>query len=424
MKKGAQPATGSTKTNGSGGVVPPPGLNLPPPPGMVTAPAQPAIPNAADDPFGAMNAMAAVGKVQRAPEIVIVNDGKPVENVGTKSMGATIARIAIPAVAALVAGVAVGKIGTSAAFHNEGRADLQNVLGEDSNPGPSTVIGLKANLLGVQKVLDDWKTANEWKPSKAFETKLEAAVIKLNVESQKWFKDKSSVDAEIAGKIYAFYGGVAEVRAMFATHASAARDDDKTYTKAGKFTGLEEASKFLTAEGQMKDGDNAFVANDQNSQGFRYAVLIQVPTDRDPSPFGAKIVELGPPVCGGDTSPNTTGRCPDDKPLTNFAYRAEPSEPWRTAPPARSSNDLVAKSLVLTFPGGVRDSLVKGAGFVVSDAYYSKRLSGLYERIRGKPDPKDPERKPVGGLIDEGNKLESSIKTILDQKKDRFTFFM
>ncbi len=49
-------------------------------------PAQPAIPNAADDPFGAMNAMAAVGNVQRAPEIVIVNDGKPVENVGSSSI--------------------------------------------------------------------------------------------------------------------------------------------------------------------------------------------------------------------------------------------------------------------------------------------------------------------------------------------------
>src|SRR6185369_15649323 len=91
LKKGAQaPATGQTRANGGagGGVVAPPGMNLPPPPGMAAPqPAQPAIPNAADDPFGAMNAMAAHGTVQRAPEIVIVNDGKPVENVGSSSLG-------------------------------------------------------------------------------------------------------------------------------------------------------------------------------------------------------------------------------------------------------------------------------------------------------------------------------------------------
>ena len=71
LKKGAPT---SAKPNGSpsGGVVPPPGLAVPPPPG-----AGPPVPNAADDPFGAMNAMAAHGAAQRAPEIVIVHDGKP-----------------------------------------------------------------------------------------------------------------------------------------------------------------------------------------------------------------------------------------------------------------------------------------------------------------------------------------------------------
>ena len=88
LKKGA--AAGdrtSRERNGgqTGGVVAPPGLNLPPPPGAAAP--QPVIPNAADDPFGAMNAMAAVGTVQRAPEIVIVNDGKPVENVGSSVDG-------------------------------------------------------------------------------------------------------------------------------------------------------------------------------------------------------------------------------------------------------------------------------------------------------------------------------------------------
>ena len=91
LKKATTPTAGATAGRPSGppvgGVVPPPGLAPPPPP-------QPVIPNAAEDPFAAMNAMAAVGTVQRAPEIVIVNDGKPVENVGASSHGGAIAKLA------------------------------------------------------------------------------------------------------------------------------------------------------------------------------------------------------------------------------------------------------------------------------------------------------------------------------------------
>jgi len=72
LKKGgaAAPATGSTgrANGGSGGVIAPPGLAVQPPPGMAQPqqPPQPAIPNAHEDPFGAMNHMAAVA--QQAPK--------------------------------------------------------------------------------------------------------------------------------------------------------------------------------------------------------------------------------------------------------------------------------------------------------------------------------------------------------------------
>ncbi|MDB4953191.1 MAG: hypothetical protein JWO36_760, partial [Myxococcales bacterium] len=141
LKKGAAAqTTGQVAGRGngqSGGVVPPPGLNLPPPPG-VSAP-QPQMPNAHDDPFGAMNAMAAVGNVQRAPEMVIVHDGKPVENVGSGS--GSILKILIPAIIFLGIGVAVGKIGATAAFHNDGLKGTKSLLGDKAQP--STVAGLK-----------------------------------------------------------------------------------------------------------------------------------------------------------------------------------------------------------------------------------------------------------------------------------------
>src|SRR5205823_13310737 len=100
----------------SGGVAPPPGLTVPKQSG-------PVIPAAADDPFGNMNAMAQQGAMQRAPEIVIVHDGKPVESVSTGKRGAAIAKWAAIALVPLIIGWQLGAIGKSAAVYNDGIAD-------------------------------------------------------------------------------------------------------------------------------------------------------------------------------------------------------------------------------------------------------------------------------------------------------------
>src|SRR5688572_10148020 len=103
-KGGAAAPAAATRGNGqSGGVVAPPGLAVPPPP------AQPVIPNAADDPFAAMNAMAAVAQSKPQKEFIIGNGGKPVEHVGERSSAALILKMAVPGVIALIVGIAIGK---------------------------------------------------------------------------------------------------------------------------------------------------------------------------------------------------------------------------------------------------------------------------------------------------------------------------
>src|SRR5262249_51851780 len=151
--------------NGTPGVVPPPGLAVTPP-----APPQPVIPNAAEDPFGAMNAMASVGTVQRAPEIVIVNDGKPVENVSASSRGAAIAKIAVPVVLTLAVGIGIGKISKGANLYNEGLKDARSILGDDK--APSTVKSVKHSLSELDGVLDELNTRNGLKPDAAADKKL------------------------------------------------------------------------------------------------------------------------------------------------------------------------------------------------------------------------------------------------------------
>jgi hypothetical protein len=74
----------------------------------------------------------------------------------------------------------------------------------------------------------------------------------------------------------------------------------------------------------------------------------------------------------------------------------------------------------MLLPGGVRDSLVKGAEGVASETLYTKRLRAIYEFVHGKT---GPDGKPVGGLLDTGNKLEQRLQKVAS-KGNRFSFFM
>ncbi|MEO7095290.1 MAG: hypothetical protein ABI175_18685, partial [Polyangiales bacterium] len=319
--------------------MPPPGVNLPPPPGMQPPqPAAPAMPNAADDPFGAMNAMAAVGNVHRAPEIVIVHDGKPVENVGHQSMGRRIATIAIPGVIALIIGVAIGKIGQGASTYNSSLTDVKAILGDRTSP--STVTNLKQSLSGLDTLLDEAKSKNQFRPDSSLDKQLDTVVKQLDVKSEIVFRAKqNALDAEVSGQILSFYAGVAEVKAMIDLHMKSAKFDDMAFRK----------NKEKQDAGELKETENAMLAGQ-----FRYGILVQAPTETDKVDFGAKLVELGPPVCGGRIA--SSGKCPEGESPSGFTYRAEPGGAFIQGDLATGGSDSVpSKKLVLLLPGGVRD---------------------------------------------------------------------
>ena len=409
LKKGGQ--TGSTsslpRANGapSGGVVPPPGLAVPPPPGASQPmQVQPVIPNAADDPFAAMNAMAAVGTVQRAPEIVIVNDGKPVENVGAGRGSAALVKLLVPAGIALVVGLAVGKIGQSASFYNDGLKGAKAILGDRNSA--SSVTALKATLSELDTLLDNARSTG-FKPDKALDKQLETIAKKLDVKQDLVFRAKqSSLDAELSGQILSFYAGVAEVKDMIDQHLKSALADDMALANA--------ATKAKAA--QVQDTDNMYLAGQ-----FRFAVVMSAPTDQEKADFGAKLVELGPPYCGDKGTMATNGRCADGETPTAFAYRTEPGALWTKGDVATGGQDSVpTKKVVLLLPDGIRDSFAKGADGNASEDLYEKRLRSLYERVHGRPDQSG---KGIGGLLDDGNKLQTRLQTEAS-KSSRFSFFM
>ncbi|MBA3460257.1 MAG: hypothetical protein H0T46_09880 [Deltaproteobacteria bacterium] len=401
LKKGAAaPTTGQTRANGgSGGVMAPPGVNLPPPPGMQPQhPPQPQMPNAADDPFGAMNAMAAVGTVQRAPEIVIVNDGKPVENVGHQSMGRKVATMAIPGVIALIIGIAIGKVGQGASIYNASLSDVKMVLGDKGTP--STVAALKQQLSALDTELDEAKSKNSFRPDPSLDAKLTKAYKELEVKSEiVWRAKQNAMDSEVSAQILSFYAGITELRSMMDLHVKAAKFDDLLYKK----------NKEKQDAATIKEGENAPLAGQ-----IRYAVLMQAPTETDRVDFGAKIVEIVALVCNGKVA--NGGRCPEGESPSGFQYRTEPGGPVTEGDIATGGTENVpTKKIVMLLPGGVRDALLKTADGVASEALYQRRLRMIYERIHGTD--------KVKGLLDEGNKLESRLQTE-SNKSTRFSFFM
>jgi hypothetical protein len=396
---GGQPANGAR----SGGVVAPPGMAVAPPPGMAPQqPAGPVIPNAADDPFGAMNAMAQVAQVQRAPEKEYIVVDQNVEKVHAKHHGAMIAKMAIPGVIGLIVGVAVGKIGTGASNFNDGLRGARAILGEKGTP--STVKMLKATLSEIDNALDEAKTKNGLKPSLDTDKRLKELVAKLEVKSDLVFRAKqNSLDPIVSGQILSFYAGVQEVKDMIEIHNKSAAGDDI----------MLKAAKKASDDATLKEGES------QLGGQLKYAVMLQAPTDTDKVEFGAKVVEIAGVYCGGGGNP--VAKCPDGEYPSAFAYRNEPGgTPIQGDLVQQGTDSVPTKKIVTLLQNGIRDSLIKGGEPTVSEFYYTRRLKALYERIHGKP---GPDGKAQGGLLEDGNKLEQRLQAEAG-KSTRFSFFM
>lgn len=114
-------------------------------------------------------------------------------------------------------------------------------------------------------------------------------------------------------------------------------------------------------EAYLKAGS---VAPTKPDAGKAYAVLLPGDGDRPEGP-GARVVELGPPMCGAKLS--TTSSCPDGV-EPGLTYRADPGSMW-TKGDAR---------LVPLIPTAVFDGLTKGNEPLASTLLAKKRLAAIH----------------------------------------------
>jgi hypothetical protein len=353
LKKGGAPAP--TAKNG-GAVVPPPGVALPAPPGVPTQPAGPVVPSAADDPFGAMNAMAQIGTMQRAPEIVIVNDGKPVEQVGAKRAGAVI-KYAIIALGFLAIGVAIGQIAKGANIYNAGIADAKLLYTQKEHG----VTAVKKKVVALQSALEQ-SQKNGYLPNHDVTALLEQSMKDLEVKQDVVYRAKqNTLNAELSGLILQFYSGVAEVRGMLQAHLENAKLDDAMLIDASKKAGDLKPSGYLAGFGD-----------------YRYGILFTAPTATEPGArFGAHLVELGKPYCS-DGAQSATFECPDNKygGVTYFGPQG-----WTKGDPQMNGASADPKKVLPLVGSQASDVLLKGTGPGVAEALYAKRLEALKARV-------------------------------------------
>lgn len=402
LKKGAPPTTAKPNGSPSGAVMPPPGLAVPPPPGA--GPQQPVVPNAADDPFGAMNAMAQIGASQRAPEIVIVNDGRPVESVSAGTRGAQIGKYLAIALVPFIIGIAIRGISKDANAYNEGINGAKALI--------SDVKTVKKQLAVVKSKLDTdpaiKKSGGRGKP--VTEALKELDPEKLEVKLGQAISRKQNIGDTLALSVMEFYAEVANVQLMVKEHLARSKTDD-----------------MLIAASRANEEAAGMPANSPFKQAlqFRYGVLVWSPGSEDPEPDknpGAKLVELGPPYCG-DGKLSTSGTCPEAAPAEAVAYRTGPGEGWQRADVFTDGGSAVpGKKILLMKPTDVFGNFVvecanaaagspcvKNIGGSASIQLYEKRVENIVKKL--------------GEIIELGNALESKLSPKAAESP-RFSFFL
>lgn len=370
-----------------GGIIPPPGvagksaLSVPVPPGA--RPPQPQLPDASEDPFAAMNAMAAMQRATAAPEIVIVNDGKPVENVGNQS---SLFRFGIPvaiAVVMLAAGWLFGQLSANSSLNDEAFSDAVAV-GQDIK---------RLRQESLQHIQDAiWKSqekATAGKPFPIDDAELTQALADKKIwpafDPETFTKKYYVLDKDLVTSIMGFYSDVIAIRELLEAHVKATENDKKALGNA------------KTRVEALKPDESV----NRYLDFYRYGVVIDVPTKSEAEQgkmFGARVVEIGPPVCQ-DGKLSTDGKCPE--PPRGFGIRDQNSTSpgWLPSEIAFGQGDSVPKAKLLPLlPNEIFESMAKGTEASVAEAAYVRRLTQLGELVKNTIDTASTLEKQLSAL--------------------------
>lgn len=399
LKKGG-PAARKDAVPPPGGIVPPPGLanqqrSVPAPPGAKQP--EPAMPSVSDDPFAAMNAMAAAGVAHQqataGPQIIIVNDGKPVESVEQTSRFARIGKIAAIVALPFIFGSMHGQCSNNAKLVNRTIEDA-GILRDDIK---------RLRRSALQSIQDELLRSRERGPgSQAFPPNDEELTKKLGektilpvVDPQIPFESNLYyLDPGIVSEILTFYSNAITIGTLVEEHVKATKNDVQA---------MEDGEKRIQVTKPDQD-TNRYL------KFYRYGVIMEIPEQGgSDAPFGAKLVEIGPPVCQ-DRKASSTGKC--EGPPIGFGVRERLGDGsgWAlTEAGFFQDNKVQGKQVLPLLPTEAFEAVTKGADSAVAERAYMRRIQKLND------------------IVSQTIELGASLEARLDAKASEgkaFTYFM
>ncbi len=397
LKKKAPPAQPSAVPPPAGAIPPPrqtgavpvpPGVLPPPPPQQQPYVPQQAVPDAADDPFGAMNAMAAnqaAVATAAPPPVMIVNDGMPVASVEAKGGALRYAKIAGMILGPLVIGMIVGQIGSSAKHYNRVIEDSGKIRDDVDTVGKQLL-----NLQSILQVAQERGPKNkEGKPWYALGdeklTKEIAALPPLSYDSDLIYGSfVYDLPPQISEQIFLYYTEIGQLKKLLSEHVKKSpKNVEQIKAAMGRVGGF-------------------------NPQGF--AMLITAPSAEEAKrnqPTMARMVQLGRPICeaGGKPADSACQSIPAES-----QYRLSETGNWGVKKVVGPGSAIANGSLIMINPGTpFFMGIVKGGGATVAESTYMDRITAIHSKV---------------------NDLVGVRKFILDvlnnkaNESKKFTFFM
>ncbi len=346
----------------TGAIPAPPGVAPPSPPQPVQAP----VPDAASDPFGAMNAIAANASQaashannytssSRAVAAPILDARHPVANIEKKAGVLRYLKVAGIVLVPLILGMVIGQIGSKAAHYNRTINDSKNVRAD--------VEAVGKRLLAIQNTLQlaqdrgskggkPWYLPNDQKLT----TEL-ASLEALNPNTDVVFKSfLYDLPPEISKEIFLFYTEIGRLAKSIKEHVKISAGDEKVIkggaAKLGSF----------------------------NPRG--YAGLLRPPTPEQANkgvPTKVQLVQLGQPICEPDGKPSSEG-C--SKLPAKFQYRISETGAFATKKIVGAESAISGSQLIYFDPETpLFRGILQGGGPTVAEVAYMKRIEDIHNRV-------------------------------------------
>ncbi len=326
-----------------------------------------------------MSAMAQNAAAAAAPQIVVVNDGSDVESVAKVNKAAAIGRTAALILLPLIAGVVIGKVASKANQYNQVIADAKPIM-ED-------VKVVRRGLTELAAVLEQGKQGGSFAPGDdALTTSLASLEAVPTNDELVYESSLYHLESNISREIYTFYSDIHTLNAMLKDHLRESKKESKILKEgAAKFKGF---------------------------NPMAYGAVLQVPNAEDAAagkPTTFRLVQLGGPVCEGETKPNPAG-C-GGKPFTGFAHRDDETGGWKVDKTNVPGAEAVPGDTVVFLDPSTKTvkQIISGGAATLAEIAYKTRI----EAIEAK----------VNQLMDTGK----TIQNVLNEKSNeggKFSFFL